>query len=126
MTAGGVTFWYLASPYSLYPGGLEAAFVAACRNAALLIRAGVPVYSPIAHMHPVAVQGGIDPLDHDIWLPADAPMMAAASGLIVLELETWRDSRGIRFEIDDFGAASKPIVQMSPGVVPAAVLAGAA
>ena len=45
-------FWYLASPYSKYPEGTQAAFEMACWQAGLLIRAGVPVFSPIAHSHP--------------------------------------------------------------------------
>lgn len=113
------SFWYLATPYSKYPAGIEAAFVLAAENTAHLIRAGVPVYSPIAHTHPIAVHGGIDPLDHSIWLPADAPLMAAASGLIVLTAETWEVSYGISVEIAAFKAAGKPILYMAPGIVPA-------
>ena len=54
-------FWYLATPYVKFPGGLAAAFVAACEQYALLIRAGVPAFCPIAHSHGAAVHGGIDP-----------------------------------------------------------------
>jgi hypothetical protein len=111
-------FWYLATPYSKYPGGIEAAFHLAAENTAHLIRAGVPIYSPIAHTHPIAIHGGIDPLNHSIWLPADAPLMEAASGLIVLTAETWEASYGISVEIAAFKAAGKPIFFMVPGIVP--------
>lgn len=113
--------WYLGSPYSKYPLGLNAAHKAVCENAALLIEEGVAVYSPIAHTHPIALHGQIDPLDHGIWLPIDAPLMAAADGLIVLKLMTWDRSSGLAFEIKGFAAADKPIVYMEPGIVPAEV-----
>lgn len=76
-------FWYLASTYSVHPNGLQKAFLDACEFTAILIKAGVPVFSPIAHSHPVAIHGGIDPYSHDIWLPADKPLMDAAGGIIV-------------------------------------------
>lgn len=53
----------------------------------MLIRAGVPVFSPIVHSHPVADVCGIDPLSHEIWLPAEAPMRYAAKGVIELRAE---------------------------------------
>lgn len=106
------TYWYLASPYSKFPRGLEAAFQEACKAAAELIRMGVRVYSPIAHSHPVAILGEIDPLDHKIWLPADEPLMRAASGLIVLKMDSWEISYGISEETKVFVAAGKPVVYM--------------
>lgn len=113
-----LTFWYLATPYSRFEGGIEAAFTAASQQAAVLVRAGVPVFCPIAHSHPIAMHGGIDPYDHEIWLPADGPMMEAASGLIICKLPGWSESVGIAHEVEVFRAAGKPVVYMEPGVVP--------
>lgn len=109
-----MSFWYLGSPYSKYLDGLDAAHREVCRAAAGLIKAGVPVYSPIAHTHPIAVHGELDPLDHNIWLPADEPMMDAAKGLIVLMLTGWQASFGLSHEIGVFLKAGKPVVYMSP------------
>lgn len=103
-------FWYVATPYSKYPRGLDAAFEDACKATASLLRMGINVYSPIAHTHPIAKHGGIDPLDHSIWLPADAPMMDAAEGLIVVKMEGWDESYGISEEIKAFRTAGKPII----------------
>ncbi len=119
-------FFYLASPYSKFPGGIEEAFNAACYNAALLVAEGVPIFSPIAHTHPIAVAGNLDPLDHKIWLPADRPFIQLAHGLIVLEMEGWRESVGVAHEIEAFRTALKPIVPMTPGVIPHALLVRAA
>lgn len=118
-------FWYLATPYSKFPAGIEAAFVVACQAAALLIRAGVRVYSPIAHTHPIAVHGGIDPYAHEIWLPADEPFMDAARGLIVLRAESWEKSYGISKEIEHMQKLGLTIIYMDPGTVPDELLHGA-
>lgn len=102
-------FSYLATPYSKYPGGLDDAWNDACRAAASLLRAGVPVYSPIAHTHPIAVNGGIDPLDYTFWLKIDEAMMAAADELIVVMMPGWERSKGIEHEVRYFTLADKPI-----------------
>jgi hypothetical protein len=100
---------YLATPYTKYPGGIEAAFIAACKLAAKLLQAGAKVYSPIAHTHPIALHGGINPLDHDIWLPFDSAMMTLADGLLVGQLPGWSESKGVLHEIDVFRKAGKPM-----------------
>lgn len=113
-----MTFYYLATPYSKYDGGLEEAFAEACLQTALLVQAKVPVFSPIAHTHPIAMRAGMNPLDHTIWLPCDRPMMDAAYGIIVCMMAGWADSYGVQHEIDVFRDAGKPIVFMKPGIVP--------
>lgn len=113
-----MSFWYLATPYSKYEQGIEAAFQHACENTALLIKAGIPVFSPIVHTHPVARHGGINPLDHGIWMAADAPFMSVAIGCIVCMLPGWEESYGVRCEIATFQAAGRPILYMEPGNLP--------
>lgn len=107
-------YWFLGSPYSRFAGGLEAAAVAACRGRAWLLRQGLPCFSPIAHSHWIALYGGLDPLAHDIWLPAEAPLRRRALGMILLGLDGWRDSKGLAAEIDEFGGAGKPIWFLPP------------
>jgi hypothetical protein len=127
-------FIYLASPYSRYPDGrskkediaagglrrdralrkLHEAFTLASENAGLLIMAGVPVYSPIAHTHPIAIYGGIDPLDLDIWLPFCKPFMHAAKAVIYLEAESWEVSAGMQWEGSDFSKNGVPGKSMKP------------
>lgn len=105
---------YLGTPYTKFPGGIEAAFVAACELTARLLRAGVKVYSPIAHTHPVAIHGSIDPLDHKIWLPFDEAIMRKADAMAVAELPTWASSYGIAHEIGVFVGAGKPVIHIDP------------
>lgn len=98
---------YLATPYSKFPGGITAAFEAACAIAGELLKQGVKVYSPIAHTHPIATYAEIDPLDHNIWLPFDEAMMVAADVIVVARLPGWEESRGVAHEIEFFYLAGK-------------------
>jgi hypothetical protein len=83
-----------------------------------LVKAGIHVFCPIGATHGAAIHGGIDPLDHLIWIPADAPFMAISYDLIVCQMESWESSYGIKVEIDTFKNAKKPILYMTPGTVP--------
>jgi hypothetical protein len=115
-------FWYLATPYSKFAAGTEAAFIEASKQAAILTAARVPVFSPIAHTHPVAIHGNLDPLDHTIWLEADRTFMEAAKGIIVCQMNGWAESYGVKFEIEAFERMQKPCLYMTPGVVPCELL----
>lgn len=105
---------YLATPYSKYPKGIELAFRDACKITARLLRLGMKVYSPIAHTHPIAVHGKIDPYDHKIWMPFDKAVMDRSDVLLVAKMDTWDQSYGIAEEIKIFTAAGKPIYYLDP------------
>lgn len=108
---------YLATVYSKHKEGLDAAYIDAARIAAKLLVAGIKVYSPIAHTHPLAVYGGLDPLDHAIWLPFDEAMMNAADILIVAQMDGWEVSKGIAHEIKFFETRGKPIYDLDPATM---------
>lgn len=105
--------WYLATPYTKFARGQEAAFCEAAEATAKLMAAGLVVYSPIAHSHPVATYGGlasVDALDGAFWLRQNKPMMEKMDGLIVLKLPGWRESEGVQIEIDFFRRNKKPVI----------------
>ena len=108
------TYWYVATPYTRFPAGLEAAFVLAARSAGDLMKEGIPVYAPIAHTHPVAVYGEMDKVDHDLWVRVDQPLLDAASGIIVVTAESWEISRGVAHEIRVMEKSGKPVVYWDP------------
>lgn len=114
-------YWYFATPYSRYPAGITDAFDGACTQAALLLDAGIRVYSPIAYTHPIGLKliGSVSPQDSLFWVRVDRPFIAHACGMIVCQMEGWRESIGIRAEMSEFEAVGKPIVFMQPGHVPA-------
>lgn len=107
-------YWYLATPYTRYALGIEEAFRAASMATADLIRLGVSVFSPIAHTHPVGIYGSIDPYDVDFWVKVDAPLMRAASGLIVFTMPGWAESKGVTHERIAFDNENKPIEFLAP------------
>lgn len=108
-TLAGDGFLYLATPYSKHPEGIDAAFRYACHAAGRLLSHGVNVFSPIAHSHPIAIYGNVDPLSHEIWLAADRPFMQAACGMIVVMMPGWETSYGVQQEIAAFTEMNKPI-----------------
>lgn len=105
---------YLATPYTKYSTGLERAFVEACKLAGRLIQAGVHVYSPIAHCHPIAIHGGIDPLDQTLWLDLDRAMLHACRTLIVAHMDGWQQSTGVAHEVGFFELRHRPIFDLDP------------
>jgi nucleoside 2-deoxyribosyltransferase len=111
----GPGFLYLATPYSRYKRGTFSAFVEACWAAAECLKAGVSVFSPIAHSHPIGSHSALDSQDHEFWLQVvDRPFMEAARGLLVVLMEGWNESRGVREEIEFFAAQGKPIWWLDP------------
>ena len=109
---------YLASNYTKHPLGIERAFNLVCVEAARLMRAGHAVFSPIAHAHPIAEHGGLDPLDHEMWMVQCRAMLPRMDRLVVLMLDGWERSVGIAEEIELMEAMGKPVSFMQPGSVP--------
>ena len=109
-----MTLAYLATPYTKYPRGLNAAWKHASRLAGRLMNAGVNVYSPIAHCHALSKHGRVDALDLAIWYPHCELMAERCDVLIVAHLPTWEDSVGIQFETEIFERAKKPIFDVDP------------
>lgn len=105
---------YIASPYSKYPGGIQKAFEDVCRLTARLVRNGVRVYSPIAHTHPIAIHGGLNPFDHSLWLPFDESLMRVSQALLVAKMEGWQESDGVNEEIKIFERDGKQIHYLEP------------
>jgi len=111
-------YWYLATPYTAYPDGIDAAFRQAVLAAARFVRAGHRIFSPICHSHPIALGGKIDPLDHGIWLLQDEPLMNGAVGMFVVQMPGWDVSKGVAFEIAAFRKAGKPVIFVTwPGLI---------
>lgn len=106
-------YWYLGTPYTDYPLGLEKAFQYAALVAGILMRYDVEVISPIAHCHPIAVQTGIDPRNGRYWMRRTRSMRRHARGLIVVEMSGWTSSRGLTAEREEFSREGKPIYHLN-------------
>jgi hypothetical protein len=105
---------YLATPYRKYPGGLQVACEAAADVAARLYRNGVKVLPPIPCTHLMAKHSSLNPTDNSLWWPLNRAYLSVCDALAVVELETWRESDGIRDEIEEFKQAQKPIYYINP------------
>lgn len=105
--------WYMPSPYTNYPRGREQAYHDACLAAAEFIKRGIHVFSPVAHSHPIAELGGIDPLDHEIWMPLDLAILDRFDGLVIPMMLGWRESEGVTKEIKRAEAGGKTVSYFS-------------
>ena len=93
------TLIYLAVPYSHSSADVrEARFKSANKAAAQLMRAGLYVFSPISHTHPIALAGDL-PLGWEYWQNYDRAILQICRKLVVLQLEGWLQSKGILEEI---------------------------
>jgi hypothetical protein len=105
---------YLASPYSHPdPAVREGRFQEVCRAAAHLMRAGLHVFSPIAHTHPVALAGSL-PSGWEYWRGYDDAVLSACRALVVLAMEGWESSRGVAGEVEIARELGIPILHVSP------------
>lgn len=106
-------FWYVGTPYTDYPLGLEAAAIYAALLTGLLFRHGIQAYSPIAHCHWIAIHLGIDPKNGRFWMQSTASIRRQAHGLIVVEMATWERSRGLTAEREQFEREGKPVYALN-------------
>lgn len=95
-----MSFVYLASPYThSEPQVREARFRAAAKAAAKLMKAGQVVFSPIAHSHPIELEFP-EKEDGMFWKRQDIPILRHAEKLVVLMLDGWEQSSGIKWEVE--------------------------
>lgn len=90
---------YLASPHSHKDAEIrERRFREVCKAAAKLFDGGHWVYCPIAHTHVIA-QHMTDAMRWEAWAAYDEHMLSLCDCLIVLQLDGWKESRGVAAEI---------------------------
>ena len=102
---------YLATPYTAYERGHEAAFIEAAQIAARLAKVGMSVYCPISMTHPMTVFGNLKG-DHDYWMEFNQLMLEACHTLIVAQMDGWEFSRGVECEIEYFTDTFKPVLYL--------------
>lgn len=90
---------YLACPYSHADSSVRTArFHAVNEAAGKLMGMGHIVFSPISHSHPIALAADL-PVDWAYWEKFCRAYMDHCSLMIVLKLDGWEDSKGIKAEI---------------------------
>jgi len=90
---------YLASPYSHPdPAIQEERYREALQCVHYYAKRGLVVYSPIVHWHNVAKEFEL-PGDAAFWAKQNQAMLEKASQIIVLNIEGWKESKGLDQEI---------------------------
>ena len=106
---------YLACPYTHPdPSVREARFRAVTRAAAVLMREGVHVFSPITHTHPVLLAGDL-PCVWEYWEEYDRAFLDACRALVVLQEDGWEQSTGVRAEVALAEKLGLPCYFVPPG-----------
>ena len=103
---------YLASPYTHPDANIRAArYRSVVAATAYLMLEGRVIFSPIAHSHNIelcmsAQQSG------SFWKRQDMPLLLNASRLVVLTLDGWKESSGLKWEIETAKEIGIPVEMM--------------
>lgn len=91
---------YLASPHS-HPDPLvrEQRYLSALRATQHLLAKKEWAYSPIVHNHVIAQLGDL-PNGFEFWQEFDLHMIDLASKVVVLRIDGWEASKGIKAEVE--------------------------
>lgn len=94
-----MAYIYLASPYS-DPSELvrHKRYLEVAEVVAQYLRKSLHVYSPIVHCHEIAKRFSL-PKDFKFWSEYNYAMLERASGIHVLKIAGWEDSKGIAAEV---------------------------
>ena len=113
-------YWYLASPYSSpEPSTIQQRVDALKPALKYLFDCQLAVYSPILHWHPIVSRYDMRGTAEELKAQ-NLALQQAACGLLVLALDGWRESIGVRMEIAWAIGWHQPISVMEP----AATLSG--
>ena len=81
--------------------------------AARLMAAGLYVFSPISHTHPIAEAGTL-PRGWEFWEGYDKVMISRCNNLHVLMLDGWKESTGVNAEIGIAREFGMPVYYVTP------------
>ena len=103
---------YLACPYSHSDEAVrQRRYHLACRTAAKLMKVGVVVFSPLANSVPAIEFGGLE-LEHHQYMQLDLPILRRCDEVLILALDEWRESFGVRQELCEAISINKPVTMI--------------
>lgn len=95
-----MSYIYLASPYSSpEPQIRHERYEAVAHATQWLLNNKHWTYSPIVHCHKLALDYKM-PTDFDFWREYNEAMLSRAAMFYVLELEGWKESKGVAGELE--------------------------
>lgn len=102
-------FFYLASPYSHPDKDVqEIRAFEANRLSGLFMEKGIYVVSTIWCCHKCSVDRSL-PGDHVWWMGYDRSFIEPAAGVLVLCMPGWKESKGVKYEIELAKEFGKPV-----------------
>ena len=105
--------WYLASPYSHKDHKVVSDRYDKTQIATVwLLRQQIWTYSPIVHCHELAQRFKL-PTDAKYWEDYNHTMIEKFTGVMVLLLEGWQDSKGVANEVIHALSLVKPVREIA-------------
>jgi Domain of unknown function (DUF1937) len=104
---------YIASPYTRTPN-IDLAFEQIARITAQLSISGLTAFSPIVHGHSMVRAANLDHTDPAAFAALNKKMLHISDILIVVWMEGWNQSTGVKEEIAYFESMHKPIYDYDP------------
>lgn len=83
------------------------------KKAAELIQEGYFVFSPITHSHEMAKKYDL-PITFEYWAAANHSMIDWCDTVMVLKLNGWNESKGVKDEVEYSVCANKEVVFVNP------------
>lgn len=105
------TLYYLGAPYNHPTQAVKKRRLATVNHVSLeLIKEGKLVFSPLSHNLSIDSKRFLN--SWEAWQKLDLEILARCDALMVLKLEGWQDSIGLKAEIAFAKAHQIPIVEM--------------
>jgi hypothetical protein len=105
---------YIAAPYSHRSAKVrEMRFREANRISAGLIDAGILIFSPISHTHPIALAGKL-PLGWNFWERYNRAYLVVCRAMVVLRMNGWQESKGVAAEMKIMDELARPVYHLDP------------
>jgi len=93
---------YLASPYTHDdPAVRHNRYWQATLCTAHFARVEIAIFSPIHYGHTLSTSHQRIPKTHDYWMSVCLPILRGAERIYVLTIPGWKESRGLREELDE-------------------------
>lgn len=92
---------YIGCPYTGTDDQKQKRYEEVTSFAAKLVESGNIVYSPITHSHPIESRMN-KKMSSGEWVKFDAPFMEICNRMIVVMMDGWENSLGLRHEIAYF------------------------
>lgn len=111
-TVGGtsMSYLYLASPYThADKAARQRRYEAVRAFTAFLCNRKEWVFSPILHLHDLAISYDL-PYTFDFWDEWNKAMILSSRGVIVFQIDGWKESRGVTAEVLYAGQIGLPII----------------